>query len=126
MDQPRRYRFRHAQRLHGGRAFAAVFAARLRKRAGPLTVCARVNDLPYCRLGLSVSRRVGGAVVRNRIKRLLREAFRLCQHDWPRGYDLVVIVHPHDPLTLAAYQKLLFGAIRAVHVTARKRAQADS
>ena len=103
-----------------------MFAARLRKSAGPLTVCARANDLPYCRLGLSVSRHVGAAVTRNRIKRLVREAFRLCQHDWPRGYDLVVIVRPHDPLSLAAYQKLLFTAIRAVHMTAQKRAKDDS
>ena len=48
------------------------------------------NHLPYARLGLSVSRRVGPAVVRNRWKRLIREAFRLSRHRLPEGLDLVV------------------------------------
>jgi ribonuclease P protein component len=49
------------------------------------------NGLPHPRLGLSVSRRVGGAVLRNRWKRLIREAFRISQHQLPQGVDLVVI-----------------------------------
>ena len=48
------------------------------------------NQLPYTRLGLSVSRRVGPAVVRNRWKRLIREAFRLSRQRLPDGLDLVV------------------------------------
>jgi ribonuclease P protein component len=49
------------------------------------------NGLPYPRLGISVSRKVGKAVVRNRWKRLLREAFRLSRQQLPEGIDLVVI-----------------------------------
>ena len=37
---------------------------------------------------------------RNRLKRLLREAFRLSQHDWPGAYDVVISVKPHEPLTV--------------------------
>ena len=47
------------------------------------------------RLGLAVSRRAGNAVVRNRIKRVLREAFRLDREDLPPGLDVIVI--PLDP-----------------------------
>lgn len=74
-----------------------MYAAKVRKQRGPLMVFTRPNGLDHHRLGLAVGARVGGAVVRNRIKRLLREAFRLQQNDLARAadgtaYDVVVSV----------------------------------
>jgi ribonuclease P protein component len=46
------------------------------------------------RLGLAVSRKVGGAVERNRIKRLLRASFDELQESVPSGHDYVLIVRP--------------------------------
>jgi ribonuclease P protein component len=65
------------------------------------------NDLPFARLGLSVSRKVGGAVVRNRWKRVLREAFRLSRGELPRGVDLVIIPRPDVPAESARARETL-------------------
>jgi ribonuclease P protein component len=46
------------------------------------------------RLGVSVGRRVGGAVDRNRVKRLLRESFWSAAGDLPDGHDFVIVARP--------------------------------
>lgn len=67
------------------------------------------------RLGLTVSRRAGNAVARNRAKRVLREAFRATRELWPPGTDLVVIVRRLQPsLGLADVVAEWFGVERAI------------
>lgn len=62
-----------------------------------LVVARRVDGGPS-RLGITASRRVGCAVRRNRLKRLVREAFRALPEIVPEGHDLVVICKKDDPL----------------------------
>jgi len=52
----------------------------------------RPNDLLESRLGITTTRRLGKAVVRNRARRLVREAYRKNQEKMPPGYDFVVVV----------------------------------
>jgi len=84
-------RFPKSFRLRNGKQFQKVFAARCSAADDALILFALANDLPHCRLGLSVSKKVGNAVIRNRWKRLLREAFRTSQSVLPDGLDLVVL-----------------------------------
>ena len=94
--------------------FDRVYRQRATASDGVLLVFADHNGLPHPRLGLSVSRKVGGAVVRNRWKRRLREAFRLNQSHLPSGVDLIVIPRAADepPFELLA-QSLIRLAARA-------------
>ena len=107
--------FPRTHRLHGRRAFAAVFAGKAAQSCGPLTLYALPNNLPHPRLGIVMSRSIGPAVRRNRLKRLLREAFRLSQHDLPGSYDFIVIPRPHEPLILMEYHRLLLRLGLALH-----------
>ncbi len=111
----RAYTFPKTHRIRSKSEFGAVFAGRVRESRGPLTVYGLPNVLGHPRLGLSLSRKVGTAPRRNRIKRLLREAFRLSQHDFARGYDLVIVVRPHEPALLADYQKMLSHLLAKLH-----------
>jgi ribonuclease P protein component len=70
--------YRGGRRLYG-RNFALIFLP---------------ADRPYSRLGISVPRKVGNAVRRNRIKRLVRETFRLHRPLFPGASDIVFTVRP--------------------------------
>jgi ribonuclease P protein component len=120
----KRYAYPKSRRLTHAREFEAVYDGKTKESRGPIVIFAIPNELGHPRLGLSVSRRVGTAVKRNRIKRLIREAFRLMQHDLPSGYDLVVVVRPHEPLLLADYQKIMSGLLVKLHGAWAKRQDA--
>jgi ribonuclease P protein component len=85
------FRFRPAEHLRSPRDFKRVYDRRRSVSDGWLIVYGCENGLPHLRLGLSVSRKVGNAVRRNRLRRLYREAFRLSRHGMPTGLDLVLI-----------------------------------
>ncbi|HWE03533.1 MAG TPA: ribonuclease P protein component [Tepidisphaeraceae bacterium] len=121
MNEPRRNTFPRSHRLSTPPRFAAVYYARVRDTRGPLAFFALPNELGHARMGLSVSRKVGSSPRRHRIKRLLREAYRAVRHDLPGSYDLVVVVRPHEPLTLGEYRSMLTVAVNKLDGIWRRR-----
>ena len=57
-----------------------------------LVVYARENHLPYNRIGIATGKRFGNSVQRNRVKRRIRESYRLVDAEYKQGYDLVFMV----------------------------------
>ena len=106
------WRFRKHQHLRSSSEFECVYQQRCRASDRNLLIYVAPNETsstnnPCTRIGLSVSRKQGNAVVRNRIKRLMREVFRLSQHELPAGYDLILIPRAGSGSTLADYRRSL-------------------
>lgn len=92
-NEPTGMTFPKTVRLRKSREFEAVYGVRQSAGDNLLVVHGRYNGLAHARLGLTVSRRVGNAVTRNRWKRSLREAFRQVRDRLP-ALDLVVSPRP--------------------------------
>jgi len=89
------YRFRPEERLHSSGEFQRVKASGRRSRARHFGINFAPNQVQRHRLGLVVQKRFWCAVRRNRIKRVLREWFRLYKHQIPLpGKDIVIVARP--------------------------------
>jgi len=78
-------------RLRSRADFRQVYERRCSVGDSMVRLVGRLNELDHSRIGLSVSREVGVAVVRNRWTRLLREASRLSRERLPIGLDFIAI-----------------------------------
>jgi ribonuclease P protein component len=113
--------FRKHEHLRTPKEFQRVYDRRRSVSDAGLIVYACENDRPYSRVGFSVSRKYGGAVQRNRLRRLFREAYRLIKAELPVGLDLVLIPRTQGEPTLEELQKSLSKLIKQ----AAKKLQRD-
>jgi len=106
--------FRPHERINDPTVFKRAFERKRSASDGWLIIYGVENGLDYPRLGISASKRkVRKAHDRNRVKRLIREAFRLNKGDLPPGVDLIVV--PRGPaLTFEAAHRSLPDLARAV------------
>lgn len=97
-----RQTFRRNERIRRKKEYDTVYRRGIRRHSPHFTVITIRCTSDTSRLGLTVSRKVGNAVRRNRIKRLLREFFRLNRSRFPVPLDMVIIPKRNlPPLTLA-------------------------
>jgi len=83
------FTFRPSQRIRRHADFQNVYTHGTRIPGRYYTLFTRPNGLAVGRLGIAATKRLGGAVVRNRAKRLIREVFR--RNDIAPGFDIVVV-----------------------------------
>lgn len=109
-------RLRKVERLLKRAQFLHAQRSGMRRSGDRFTLLLCVNGLEHSRLGITTSRKVGGAVVRNRWRRLIREAYRLHKAEFPQGYDIVVIVKPKQKPTsmMDVFEEIASQAHRAL------------
>lgn len=105
-------RLRKHEHLRRPAEFQSVYDGRTSASDAWILVFAKPNGLPYDRVGLSVSRKWGSAVVRNRIRRVYREAFRLGRAEMPVGLDLIMIPRSPNPPTEPTIRQSLIALVR--------------
>jgi ribonuclease P protein component len=96
----KRFSLKKYERLQRRKDFELAFRNGSRRQTKNFTIILRPNGLEFSRLGVTVGKKVGNAVKRNRVKRYLREFFRLHKHKLPPSHD-VVIIAKREAATLA-------------------------
>jgi ribonuclease P protein component len=95
--------------------FEAVYRSGGRRSSAQFVVFSRPNGESRSRFGTSVKKALGGAVVRNRIRRRIREILRRNISEIPSGWDLVI--HPRRSVAQASFVPLeaeLLGLLRSL------------
>ncbi|GMV81837.1 MAG: hypothetical protein AMXMBFR7_30210 [Planctomycetota bacterium] len=90
-DPPRPHGLSRFDRLRATRDFQRAYDAGRAWHGKHVVIFICANELPQIRMGVSVGKKHGGAVRRNRLKRVLRAAFRACRDELPAGYDFVLV-----------------------------------
>jgi ribonuclease P protein component len=105
-----RLEFPREARLVRRGEFDAVYRAGKRRSSSHFTVFFRANQGPHSRFGFSIKKELGGAVVRNRMRRRMREIVRCHRLEIPAGWDIVI--HPKKAVAQAEFATLAADLLR--------------
>jgi ribonuclease P protein component len=92
--------------------YEAVYRGGQRRSSGQFVIFIRANHLVHSRFGISVKKALGGAVVRNRIRRRIREILRQNFPEIPTGWDIVI--HPRSSVNRAEFSALTGELLRLI------------
>lgn len=92
-----KYTFRKHERIRGKKEYLTIYREGRRSYSDNFIVITHNHILGFRRLGITVSKKAGNAVSRNRIKRLLREYFRLNKSHLSESQDIVIISKKNIP-----------------------------
>ena len=97
--------------------YEAVYRAGQRRSSAQFAAFVLANGLAHSRFGISVKKALGGAVVRNRIKRRIREILRQNFSEIPSGWDMVI--HPRNSVARAEFTALTSELLRLIQTAAK-------
>lgn len=119
-ERTTRFTLPRRNRIRRRADFVRAYERGARAATALLTVWILPNDLDQARLGVSVTRRHGNSVRRNRLRRIVREAFRRVRGGLPPGLDAIVVPRVGAELALSACMEQLEDAIgRAARFVSR-------
>ena len=113
-------RLRRVERVRRRPEYEAIYEQGRRLSGRLMTVFVQANTLSRARLGIAATRKLGSAVIRNRAKRLVREAFR--RHKPAAGLDIVVI--PRREMLGADFRRVEADYVAAVERRVRRPREA--
>ncbi len=115
----KRFPFSKDSQIRKGWEYDRVYDQGKRLHGKGFTLICRANDLGHSRIGVSVNRKIRGAVRRNRLKRIIRESFRLQRDNYPSGADIVFAVRPDfefsSPISICQAVEPLTCRWRGIH-----------
>ena len=87
-----------------------------------VAVYSKRNNQGINRLGITVSVKLGGAVVRNRIRRRIREAYRVHETEFRKGFDIVIVArHRAKAESFCVFEQAICNAFRTLGIMKDKK-----